>query len=423
MPNAAARTMTQKILARACGLPDCQVGDMVTPQADGVFVHDGYLESLYKELTALGYRRIVHPERVSVVTDHDVIYTTPRAAERGAANRRIVREWRIGRFSDVGQDGHGHVFPMEKGTVRAGMFIFSYDPHCTNFGAVGALALGMLGEISVVAATGTAAIQVPPAVRVRLDGRFQPGVHARDLGFALSGALTSGRLAAPYDGRVFEFCGPAVDGMPVATRVALCNTLTEIGAASVLFPPVTFDGKPVAALADLAGDPDAPYEASIEWDLSDLVAQAALPGAPDNAVPLADVAGLRIDSAYLGSCGSAMYEDFAASAVYLRGRTLAPGVRMVVVPGTARVAQRLADDGILRIFTEAGATVLPPGCGPCAGGRTGQLAEGEVSISTAATNSAGRMGSPKSLAYLASPLTVVASAAHGRITDPQSIVL
>lgn len=416
-----AMTMAEKVLARASGVPACKAGDMLQPDADCVIVHDGYVESLYKDLTGLGYRRITRPERMAFVTDHDVIYTTPRVAERGLANRRIAREWRIGHFSDAGQNGHGHLFPMETGMVRPGMFVFAYDPHCTNFGAIGALAFGVLGEISVVAATGTLLTQVPPTVRVTLTGALRPGVHGRDLGFALCQALTSGRLGAAYDGRVFEFAGPAVDAMPVATRVALCNTLTEVGALSVVFPPMSLDGRPVAELAALAGDADADYEATIEWSLSDLDPQVALPGAPDKAASLASVAGQRIDHAYIGSCGSAMYEDFSEAAAFLRGKSLAPGVRMVVVPGTTRVARRLADDGVLQVFLDAGATVLPPGCGPCAGGRTGLLAPGEVSISTAATNSAGRMGSPTSLAYLASPLTVAASAVAGRIADPQPI--
>jgi 3-isopropylmalate/(R)-2-methylmalate dehydratase large subunit len=418
---AVAMTMAEKLLARAAGLPACRAGDMVQPEPDCVIVHDGYVESLYKELSGLGYRRISRPERMAFVTDHDVIYTTARAAERGLANRRIAREWRVGHFSDAGQNGHGHLFPMETGMVRPGMFVFAYDPHCTNFGAVGALALGVLGEICVVAATGTLLTQVPPCVRVTLGGAFRPGVHARDLGFALSHALTSGRLGAPYDGRVFEFTGPAVQAMPVASRVGLCNTLTEIGALSVLFPPMALDGRPVPGLAALVGDADAGYEAAIDWNLSDVEPQVALPGAPDKAAPLASVVGQRIDHAYIGSCGSAMYEDFSEAAALLRGKSLAPGVRMVVVPGTTRIARRLADDGVLQVFLDAGATVLPPGCGPCAGGRTGLLAAGEVSISTAATNSAGRMGSPTSLAYLASPLAVAASAVSGRITAPPAV--
>ncbi|MBA2963526.1 MULTISPECIES: 3-isopropylmalate dehydratase large subunit [Ramlibacter] len=416
--SVAAMTMAEKMLARAAGLAACKAGDMLQPEPDAVIVHDGYVESLYKELSGLGYRRISRPERMAFVTDHDVIYTTPRVAERGLANRRIAREWRVGHFSDVGQNGHGHLFPMETGMVRPGHVVFAYDPHCTNFGAIGALALGVLGEICVVAATGTLLTQVPGSVRVTLTGAWRPGVHARDLGFALSHALTSGRLAAPYDGRVFEFCGPAVEAMPIASRVGLCNTLTEIGALSVLFPPMTLDGRPVPELASLVGDDDAGYEADVGWDLSALEPQVALPGAPDKAAPLASVADQRIDHAYIGSCGSAMYEDFSEAAAFLRGRSLAPGVRMVVVPGTTRIARRLSDDGVLQVFLDAGASVLPPGCGPCAGGRTGQLAAGEVSISTAATNSAGRMGSPTSLAYLASPLTVAASAVAGRITAP-----
>ncbi|MGE0803321.1 MAG: aconitase family protein [Lautropia sp.] len=413
-------TMTEKLLARAAGLDACKAGDLLHPQPAWAIVHDGYIESLYRELTAIGYRRVPHPERLVFVTDHDVISSTPRLAERAQANRRIAREWRVGHFSDAGRNGHGHLFPMETGMVQPGMFLFAYDMHCTNFGAIGALALGVLGEIGVVVATGCLLTQVPPAVRITLRGSFAPGVHARDLGFALSASLTSGALPIAYDGRVFEFTGPAVAAMSVATRVGLCNTLTEIGAANVLFPPMHFDGTPARELMHLAGDDDAAYEARTEWDLDQLVPQVALPGGPDRAAPIETVAGVSVDHAYIGSCGSAMFEDFRDAAHYLRDRSLSPGVRMVIVPGTTRVANRLAQQGLLQVFHDAGATVLPPGCGPCAGGRSGLLAPGEVSISTAATNGAGRMGAPTSLAYLASPLSVAAAAVTGRICDPRA---
>ncbi|GAA4340127.1 3-isopropylmalate dehydratase large subunit [Pigmentiphaga soli] len=412
------RTMTEKMLARAAGIASCKAGDLVRPDPAWVIVHDGYVESLYKELSALGYRRIARPQRMAFVTDHDVIYTTTRAAERGAANRRIAAEWQVGHFSDAGRDGHGHLYPMESGMVQPGSFVFAYDMHCTNFGAIGAFALGVLGEISVVAATGSLTVQVPGAVRVRLDGRFAPGVHARDLGFKLSHALTSGQIPVEYDARVFEFCGPAVDAMSVAARVGLCNTLTEIGVAHTLFPPMTYRNEPCPELAGLVGDEDADYEATIDWNLSELVPQVALPGSPDNAATVETVAGQAIDQAYLGSCGSAMYEDFRDAAQFLRGKSLSPRVRMVVVPGTIEIARRLTDDGILEVFIDAGATVLPPGCGPCAGGRSSLLAPGEVSISTAATNNHGRMGAATSRAYLASPLTVAASAVAGEIVAP-----
>jgi homoaconitase/3-isopropylmalate dehydratase large subunit len=161
------------------------------------------------------------------------------------------------------------------------------------------------------------------------------------------------------------------------------------------------------------------YEARIEIDLSAIEPQVALPGGPENAAPLSTVAGREIQHAFIGSCGSGMYQDFVDAAALMRGRRIADGVRMFVVPGSVGTAQRLADDGLARVFMEAGAMVLPAGCGPCAGGLMAPLGAGEVSISTAATNHAGRFGAVAGQPYLGSPLSVAASALRGCITDPR----
>lgn len=415
-PEAPQRAMTQgeKLLARACGLSSVEPGDMVEPRPELVIIHDGYVESAYRQLTALGYRRVMDPERIIFVTDHDVVYTSARVAERGRANRRIAREWRIGRFFDAGQGGHGHIFPLERGLVTPGMFLFAYDPHCTNFGSVGALAVPVLQEIVTVLATGTLLIEVPRSIRIELTGRLPWGVHARDVGFWLADTVKKGEHACPYDNRIVEFCGTGLDGFSLADRIALCNTLTEIGVANTLFTPFEPDD-------ENAADVNADYETRLIVDLSQIVPQVALPGAPENAAGLETVVGLPIDHAYLGSCGSAMYEDFERALAWMEGRPVASGVRLIVVPGSVDILRRMAENGLTQRFAEAGAVFLPPSCGPCAGGRSGLLASGEVSISTAATNSAGRMGASDSLAYLASPLSVAAAAVHGRIVDPRLV--
>jgi 3-isopropylmalate/(R)-2-methylmalate dehydratase large subunit len=197
--------------------------------------------------------------------------------------------------------------------------------------------------------------------------------------------------------------------------------VTELGIASVLFgvAPPGFGREQFAAFAS---DPLASFEARIEIDLGQIEPQVALPGGPENAVPVADAMGRPIQHAFIGSCGSGMYQDFADAAALLRGRRIAQGVRMVIVPGSVQTAQRLATDGLSQVFMEAGAMMLPAGCGPCANGLMAPLGAGEVSISTAATNHSGRFGSPAGEPYLGSPLTVAASALAGRIVDPRDYV-
>jgi 3-isopropylmalate/(R)-2-methylmalate dehydratase large subunit len=419
--NPAPATSVQKLLARASGLRHVEVGDIVHPDPAYVILHDGCIEATYRELCALGYGAIRNAERVVFVTDHEVAYGSPLAILRGQAIRDIAKRWRIGHLFDVGRGGHGHLFPLESGMVQPGMFLFAYDMHCTTFGAAGALALGVGPEITTVLATGTLWTQVPATVRIDLAGRLGRGVHARDAGFVLTHGLASGRWGVEYDSRVIEFGGPGIEPLGIADRVALCNSVTELGIASVLFgeaPPGASREDCNAILSDSA----AMYEGRIGLDLADIEPQLALPGGPENASAVAGTAGLKIQHAFIGSCGSGMFDDFAIAATLLRGRRIADGVRLFVVPGSVATAQRLADEGLAQVFLRAGAMMLPAGCGPCAGGSMAPLGAGEVSISTAATNHSGRFGSTEGIAYLGSPLTVVASAVRGCITDPREFL-
>jgi len=408
----------QKLLARAAGRKHVEVGEVVHPEPELVIIHDGFIEAAWQELSSLGYGAIRHPERAVFVTDHEVAYASPAAIARGAAIRDIARRWRIGRLFDVGRGGHGHLFPLETGLVRPGMFLFAYDMHCTTFGAVGALALGVGPEVTTVLATGTLWTQVPATVRIELRGGLPRGSHARDAGFVLAHGLTQDRWGVEYDSRVIELGGPGAASLDLAARVALCNSVTELGIATVLFdvPPPGLSREESGAFLS---DPLAPCQGLIEVELGDIEPQVALPGGPENAVAVSRAAGREIQHAFIGSCGSGMYQDFADAAALLRGRRIADGVRMFIVPGSVGTARRLADDGLTQVFMEAGAIVLPPGCGPCAGGLMAPLGAGEVSISTAATNHSGRFGSPDGEPYLASPLTVAVSALRGRITDPR----
>jgi 3-isopropylmalate/(R)-2-methylmalate dehydratase large subunit len=410
-------TMAEKLLAKAVGRASVRPGEVITPDPEIVIMHDGYVETAHKQLTQIGYKRITNPDRVVILTDHNVINTSPRAIEQSRANRRIAAEWRVGAFYDVGRGGHGHIYPMETGMVRPGMFLISYDMHCTNFGAIGTFAMRAGPDIPIVLATGTMWTMVPQTLRVDLIGAFKPGVYARDLGFKLSRDLTSGELGVEYDDRVVEFGGEATASMPVSERVALCNTLTEIGVNNVLFPPISYSGEKIAG--GIVSDDDARFENRITLDLSNLGPQVALPGGPDRAVDIAAAVGRPVDQAVIGACGSGMYEDFERAAGLVRGKTIAPNVRFFVVPGTIAIAQRMMDNGLTKDFMDAGAIFLPAGCGPCAGGVGAPLGPGEVSISTAATNGSGRMGARDAECYLASPVTVTASALAGRIVDPR----
>ena len=417
-PTVRAMTAAQKMFARACNRDWVTPGEVVYPNPEMLIIHDGFVETAYKELSGLGYGQITSPEKVVFVTDHEVSYSSPRAVERGRNIRSIANAWDVNQFFDVGRGGQGHIFPIESGLVRPGMFLMCYDMHCTNFGAVGALAMAVGPEVTSVLATGTIWTEVPHTISIRLKGQLPQGSHARDVGFILAHGFASGRWAFKHDYRVIEFGGPGLAGLELAARVALCNSVTEMGVANVLFnespPGINIDGAP-----DFLSDPDAPYEATIDFDLSHIEPQLALPGGPDRAASVADHVGRPVNHAVIGSCGSGMYQDFVDAAEMMRGRRVADGVRMFVVPGTPATAKRLADEGIAQVFMDAGAMILPSGCGPCAGGNMGPLGPGEVSIATTATNHSGRFGAKEAEIYLGSPLTVAASALSGSLADPR----
>ncbi|MBM3359485.1 MAG: 3-isopropylmalate dehydratase [Betaproteobacteria bacterium] len=420
-----AMTAVEKVLARASGVTSVKPGDIVHPVPDFIMIHDGVVMGAKRELDALGIDRLAAPEKVVMVTDHDVIYGSAGAAERGAYNRRAARQWGVERFYDVGRGGHGHIFPMESGMLLPGMFYFDNDRHATNAGAIGAFGFRMGAEISRVLATGTNWVMVPESLRLRIKGTLKPGVHARDLGFYIAGLVRKGRLKLDLDYRVVEFAGD-LGQFNLAARAALCSSPTEIQAYGVFFPPS--DG--ILAYAKRRGkrpytpvfpDADARYEADVELEVSGLEPQIALPGGVQNTVDVSEVAGTPIDHAFIGSCGSGMYDDLVAAASVLKGRQLAPGVRLFIAPGSEHSTQRIVKDGLMQIFLEAGAVLLPAGCGPCNDAVIGPVHSGEASISTAANNNTGRFGAKDARLYLGNPTTVAASAVAGKIVDPRGV--
>ncbi len=418
-------TAVEKVLAAKSGRSTVKPGDVVSPDPDFIMIHDGVVMGAKRELDALGINRLATPDKVLMVTDHDVIYGSPRAAERGAFNRKAAAQWGVKNFFDVGRGGHGHIFPMESGLLLPGMFYFDNDRHATNAGAIGAFGFRMGSEISRVLATGTNWVMVPKTVRLTLKGQLQPGVHARDVGFHFAAMLQQGKLAADLDYRVLEYAGD-LDQFDLASRAALCSTPTEIRAYGVFVPP----SKAILELAKsraqrpfaaVYSDADANYDADLTLDISRLEPQVSLPGSVENAVNVSEVEGTAIDHAFIGSCGSGMWEDMTTAAAILKGRRLAPNVRLFIAPGTEATNRRLATEGLLGIFIEAGAVMLPPGCGPCNDAVIGPVHSGEVSISTATNNNAGRFGARDAKLYLGSPATVAASAVAGKIADARKI--
>lgn len=412
-------TAAEKILSRACGRP-VTAGDIVHPVPDLVTLHDWYVTHAAAALDRFGVTQVQRPERVLVSTDHEPVATSPAAVLRQAEARRAAARFRFGMFHDVGREGLGHVFPVERGILGPGMLVMGYDIHLTNFGAVGALGLYVLNEVTELLACGSIWTEVPETVRVAVRGSLAPGVTVRDA----AQRFIAEADPAVLDGAVVEFAGPAMAALGIDSRMTLMNTPVELGARSALAEPdaVTeayLRGRHRPGVEAARSDADASFRARLDLDLSAIEPQVAVPPRPECAVPVREVAGQRIDHAYIGSCASGFLDDLRLAAGLLRGRRVAPHVRLFITPVTQAVQAAAAREGLLEVFAEAGAIVTAPGCGVCAGGRIGGVGRGEVSIGTGTRNDPGRLGDSDAALYLAGPLTVAASAIAGEICDPR----
>jgi len=308
------------------------------------------------------------------------------------------------------------------------MFVAGGDSHSTTGGAFGAFMIGLgATEMAGGMATGEIWVRVPPTIRIEWTGALGQGLAAKDMMLKLCGALGMG--VGNY--KAIEYAGPAMTALPMTERMVLSNMAAELGGKVGLIAPdeVTLDylraaGADVGDDAlDWKSDPDAEVEAVHSFDASSLNPQVAAPHSPENAADAAEHGTVRIDQAYIGACTGAKLGDLHMAAQILGGRKVAPGVRLLVAPASARITNEAAADGTLAVLTEAGAILMSSGCGACAGYGAGVLAAGEVCISSTARNFQGRMGHAESQVYLASPYTVAASAVAGHITDPRTFLM
>lgn len=418
-----ALTLPEKILARAAGLDSVHPGQIVTCAIDLLMMHDsGGPRRVASRLEQLG-ARVWDPSRIVVVSDHFVPATDLEGAEILALTRRWAAAHGVTHYDGI---GICHVVLQEHGHVRPGMFCVGGDSHSPSGGAFGAYMVGVgATEITGALVTGELWIKVPDTLRVRIDGALAPGVSAKDVMLHLCA-----RIGMNNDRYVIEYAGTAVAALPMAERLVLCNMTAELGGETGIVEP---DAMTSAALATAGGDPnvdfsrwrsdpDAPVAASIGIDGSRLAPQVAAPHSPANSRDIGDTERVRIDQAYIGACTGAKLSDLRMAAEVLRGRKVAKGTRLLIAPASTAMTAEAAREGTLSTLTEAGAILLPTGCGACAGMGAGMLAAGENCIASTARNFKGRMGSPDARVWLGSPFTVAASAVAGCIADPREFL-
>lgn len=413
------QTLTEKILSRVVGRP-VKAGDTVYPVPDLMTVHDLYVINFDKALQQLGVDELYDPGRVLISTDHEPVATSPASAERQKKIREIVAKYSIEQFYDVGRGGLGHIFPMEMGMIWPGMFVLAYDTHVTNYGAVGCLGIPMVFEIPEVLACGSVWISVPETLRVNLTGSLKPGMTIRDVSQKMIVDIGEDNL----DYSVVEYSGPSLKDIGFGGRMTLCNNPLEMGAKSALIESDqwTLDflkDRTNASFKIEKSDPDAKFKSVYDYDLGLLEPQVAAPPRPDNVVGVSSVVGTPVHHAFIGSCANGSIEDMRDAATVLRGRKVHNKVRLFITPATQEIAVKAGQEGLITAFMDAGAVMTAPGCGPCAGGRIAPMAAGENSINTGTRNDPGRLGTRAGNVYLASPLTVAASAVAGEIADPR----
>jgi 3-isopropylmalate/(R)-2-methylmalate dehydratase large subunit len=418
-------TLAEKILARAAGLERAVPDQVVVAGVDLAMSHEN-ADLVRKSFLEIGVPRVWDRSKIVIIFDHRI----PAESEKTATTHKAVREFvaaqEIENFYDVGRGGICHQVLAENGHVRPGMVVVGTDSHTTTHGAFGAFATGIgATEMAGVWTEGKLWFKVPSTIRIKVSGEFRPWISAKDLVLHVIGMLG----AAGADYRAVEFDGPAIRRMTVASRMVLANLSMEMG-AKVAFTPVDevlldyLRPRTAEKLEMIAPDAGAVYERVIQVDAGEDLwePQIACPHSVDRVRPLSALGEVPVNQAVLGSCTNGRLEDLEVAARILRGRTVHPRTRLIVIPASQQIYRAALRLGYLETLVEAGAIINPPGCGPCVGVHQGILAAGETCVSSTNRNFLGRMGSKDSLVYLASPAVVAASAVAGKLAHPGSIV-
>lgn len=408
------QTLAEQIISQKAGKA-VTPGDLVIVEPDVVMGHDSLSPGIIRIMTEqLAIEKVHNPDQIVLVLDHVAPASTVGTANSQNFVRQFAREQGIRLF----EVGHGicHQVLVEEGIALPGMIVLGSDSHSTSYGAVGAFGSGMGStDIALIWGTGKTWLRVPETIRIQFNGRFKRGVDAKDLALKLCREMSI--AGATY--AAIEYHG--LDWLPLPGRQTMASMAIELGAKAGIFPPHSHGNGVVSSPDWLFIDPRADYAKTLIFDLDELEPQIAKPSAVDDVVDLSDVADTKVDVVFLGTCTNGRYEDMRAAADVLRNHSISNQVRLLVTPASRRELRRAMADGTMDILLRAGATLTTPGCGACMGRHQGTLGDGDVCLSTGNRNFLGRMGSPNSKIYLASPSVAAASAITGRISDPRII--
>ena len=415
-------TMTQKILAAHAGLPYVEAGQLIEAELDLVLGNDITSPVAITEMGKMSRQSVFDKDKIALVMDH----FTPNKDIKSAENCKCVREFalrhEISNFYDVGEMGIEHALLPEKGLAVAGDAIIGADSHTCTYGALGAFSTGV-GSTDMAAGmvTGKAWFKVPSAIKFNLTGKPSEWVSGKDVILHIIGMI--GVDGALY--KSMEFTGDGVKNLTMDDRFTIANMAIEAGGKNGIFPVDDLTEEYMKAHGSrpykvYEADPDAVYDEEYTIDLSALKPTVAFPHLPENTHTVDEIKEpIMIDQAVIGSCTNGRIDDLRTAAKVLKDKHVKKGVRCIVIPATQAIYLQAVEEGLVRIFIEAGAIVSTPTCGPCLGGHMGILASGEKCVSTTNRNFVGRMGAVDSEIYLASPAVAAASAIEGYICVPK----
>lgn len=412
------KTIIEHILAGASGVDDVVPGQIVTCEVDLTVI----IDVQFAQLRLADVVAVHDPDKIAIVMDHAVPAPTVRDAIHGTRARAFARQHRIDRFYDVGRHGIVHQVIDEQGLALPGTVVACTDSHTCAAGAMNSAARGLgPAEILQMVCTGKTWYRVPPTIRYELVGTKPPHLNGKDIFLAIANEFGDATDHA------LEFGGPGLASVPMSDRRTIATQGAEVGADFTLFPADDLCLQHLSQTASTAtftprnADPDAEYAAVRVVDLATIQPMVARPGTViHNAAPAAELADIRIDQAFIGSCANGQLADLETAARVLDGRRVADGVRLIVTPASQQVYKDAVNLGYVATLMEAGAVVTNSTCGACFGYHMGLLAPSEVCITASTRNFRGRMGSTDASIYMASPATVAASAIAGYISPAKT---
>ena len=411
-------TMTQKILAKACGMESVKLGEIQEVNVDLVMVTDVMFPMVPDTLDKMDCDKPHSPEDVLVVIDHYAPAPNISSANQNKYSREHAKRYG---FNIIENQGVCHTILPDMGYVAPGKVILGSDSHTVTYGALGAFSSGLgVTDITAAIATGHLWMKIPSAIKVVLTGKPADNIQGKDVILKVLGQITA--EGARY--MSIEVVGEGLKYLGIDDRFTMANMAIEGGAKNCVIEQDDVTREYLESVLEgdfefITADEDAEYEQVIEVDLSQLTPQVAKPSSPDNVVPAREVAGTKIDQVYIGSCTNGRISDLRKAAKILEGKKVHQDVRVFITPGSQEVYMKAVEEGLMKIFIDAGAFVNGPSCGACFGGHFGIIGDGEVCLSTTNRNFVGRMGSKKGLVYLSSPITAAASALTGVITEYQ----